>query len=112
MALRWSSRDEPVRKPTKTHTPGPWSVDDDGFDKTTPIEVRCDGYAIADVLRSGEWHSRAVEDANARLIAAAPRLLEALAQIARECPVSDGNRDRLRFGAIAREALALVDGDV
>jgi len=57
------------------HTPGPWIIDSDDGDI---IEVVSGDYFIADVHRlepKDEWR------ANARLIAAAPELLEALEEL-------------------------------
>jgi len=50
------------------HTPGPWATDQSG-----------DIYEVATNRGIGEaWHSEEIWKANARLIAAAPELLEAL----------------------------------
>lgn len=64
------------------HTPGPWEVGTEG--NGSPGFVYCDnslGSAVAVVYGPAMRHSvfsRAEEEANARLIAAAPDLLEAL----------------------------------
>jgi len=57
------------------HTPGPWVVYDDSNDgKTNRIEIAARGKTVARI-----YHSVPAEDLpNARLIAAAPDLLEAL----------------------------------
>ena len=57
------------------HTPGPWVVYDDSNDgKTNCIEIAARGKTVARI-----YHSVPEEDLpNARLIAAAPELLEAL----------------------------------
>jgi hypothetical protein len=57
------------------HTPGPWVVYDDSNDgKTNRIEIAARGKTVARI-----YHSVPEEDLlNARLIAAAPDLLEAL----------------------------------
>ena len=57
------------------HTPGPWSFYDDSNDgKTNRIEIVAVGKTVARI-----YHSVPAEDLpNARLIAAAPDLLEAL----------------------------------
>jgi hypothetical protein len=66
------------------HTPGPWSVEDEREDR---IAVRSeDGALIADCCDghyndSGDFIRAAESLPNARLLAAAPDLLEALRQI-------------------------------
>jgi hypothetical protein len=57
------------------HTPGPWVVyDDSNDDKTSRIEIVATGKTVARI-----YHSVPKEDLpNARLIAAAPDLLDAL----------------------------------
>ena len=57
------------------HTPGPWTFYDDSNDgKTNRIEIVAIGKTVAHI-----YHSVPTEDLpNARLIAAAPDLLEAL----------------------------------
>lgn len=64
----------------KTHTSGPWIVDQYNEDRATAyvttvergVDVPEKGYAIAAVSAIG------IDDPNARLIAAAPELLDAL----------------------------------
>jgi len=60
------------------HTPGPWVVYDDSNDgKTNRIEIAARGKTVARI-----YHSVPAEDLpNARLIAAAPDLLDALKNI-------------------------------
>jgi hypothetical protein len=60
------------------HTPGPWVVYDDSNDgKTNRIEIAARGKTVAWI-----YHSVPAEDLpNARLIAAAPDLLDALKNI-------------------------------
>ena len=60
------------------HTPGPWVVYDDSNDgKTNRIEIAARGKTVARI-----YHSVPEEDLlNARLIAAAPDLLEALQRL-------------------------------
>ncbi len=54
-----------------THTPGPWTVGADAYDmKITMLHV--DGESVAFIKKSAD------SKANARLISAAPELLEAL----------------------------------
>ena len=60
------------------HTPGPWTVYDDSNDgKTNRIEIAARGKTVARI-----YQSVPEEDLpNARLIAAAPDLLEALVEL-------------------------------
>jgi hypothetical protein len=64
-----------IRVMNTQHTPGPWVVYDDSNDgKTNRIEIAARGKTVARI-----YHSVPEEDLlNARLIAAAPDLLEAL----------------------------------
>lgn len=73
------------------HTPGPWVWDEDG------AALRAPGKRI--VLRDGEgiwnlWNNPSLKggmgEANARLIAAAPDLLEALQRVLRHIPAEAG----------------------
>lgn len=91
------------------HTPGPWTVYDDSNDgKTNRIEIAALGKTVARI-----YHSVPAEDLpNARLIAAAPELLEALEFIA--------NRQNLMFAEcsdaeeiieVARAAIAKATGE-
>ena len=63
-----------------SHTPGPWSYENEG--QTVYVGDQIEGQWIAQV-RGWGWlqklkNGEAVQDANGRLIAAAPELLEAL----------------------------------
>lgn len=55
---------------TTNHTPGPWAVDN--------LTVRWGGYFVADCDGKGDIARQGECQANARLIAAAPDLLDAL----------------------------------
>jgi hypothetical protein len=76
-----------MQQQSSTHTPGPWHLEDGLFDrgkKTYAAAVFSDAYAatIADIRLqyTPSTHQRTGHDeslANARLIAAAPELLEA-----------------------------------
>ena len=89
---RWhaGAGDEPTNMSTQTkHTPGPWEAYPHSKEPvTTIIGNRTDG--IAKVLASG---NRDLDDANARLIAAAPSMLEALKQAAFAIPTTHGAFD-------------------
>ena len=76
------------------HTPGPWTVESkDGSSVSTTVpmaETRTHGYRVGAQficdLNDGEYHEYqdgAEQLANARLIAAAPELLEALQELVR-----------------------------
>lgn len=66
------------------HTPGPW-VHRIRLDEGGNIGTK-DGYAICDMAYHYSSLDRGELDANARLIAAAPELLEALQAIAKFIP--------------------------
>ncbi len=88
-----------------THTPGPWAANDDGlvlgnldnYEGEAPLVCTC---GSADDFNM----EPALHLANARLIAAAPDLLDALETIAA------GNTDPDRMVEIAREAIARTEG--
>ena len=64
------------------HTPGPWRTKREGF-STVYVEARIDGGLIQEVAACGPTEAGLEQqEANARLIAAAPELLEALGLIA------------------------------
>lgn len=95
------------------HTPGPWLRDrESGFD----CDVRAaNGRKIASVNVQNQpkskegWALRKKEnEANARLIAAAPELLEALQEIA-DCGAEAWGEDRPCV-RIARDAIAKATG--
>ena len=68
--------------PTAEHTPGPWSAEEwTSRARTTvlaPIEGVAGGIVIADCGPSRSGYCDSETEANARLIAAAPDMLEAL----------------------------------
>lgn len=63
-----------------THTPGPWKVADGpkGVHVTGPLRYNADKHRPVAYIEDGDWH------ANAKLIAAAPQLLEALKDLLTE----------------------------
>ncbi len=85
------------------HTPGPWHVTPDSFVMTTSRP----SLGIARVIT----HVRGF-DANARLIAAAPDLLEALREIDGEavCPAAEYVPALPKIWEIARRAIAKAEG--
>lgn len=81
-----------------SHTPGPWKVD-------RPY-IRGAGRAIASLE---SWHNEVEDAANARLIAAAPELFEALRDIYAALVIEEISAEtRARARLRARDALALV----
>jgi hypothetical protein len=94
------------------HTPGPWAIDpNDGW----LITADCDGLVVAEIPygdlgeESGDRHHE-TNEANARLIAAAPRLMQALKSMVGRFGGSATvqlDRDALRE---ARAAIAEVTG--
>lgn len=85
-----------------THTPGPWHIAA-AQDRTYPhaIESRdssFDGFQLA----------RCVNPADARLIAAAPAMLEALRDLVEVTPETYDTRHEI---AAARDAIAAAQGD-
>lgn len=85
------------------HTPGPWSLDDNDLrDEAQMVLADRTGCSIADVFLQGRGGEC---EANARLIAAAPELLDALIR------VRDNNRKGVT-GAAAREAWAAANAAI
>lgn len=92
------------------HTPGPWI----GTKAGPTMEGYCQGDAVASIehntLVAGCFSDvkggPVVAEANARLIAAAPELLEALTRISRLSPPP--NLSGVDHPAIAREILAIA----
>ena len=103
-----------------THTPGPWHYSEviRGRDQYYR-QIRAD-FKIAEVHAchsgvAGTKEGRAEDEANARLIAAAPEMYEVLQEILAPCPVKGylGKYDRRRtYNARkkAREVLAKIEG--
>jgi hypothetical protein len=64
------------------HSPGPWTADLDSPIAAIPGHiVRVGGFAIALLWKGGGTHGVSRQRANALLIAAAPELLESLAEL-------------------------------
>lgn len=87
---------------TTKHTPGPWRVESGPYYRA----IRVDGEVIADVRQIG----RSFNESNARLLAAAPDLLEALEGLLavveqNDLPLSDPER------IAARAAIAKAKGE-
>ena len=97
-----------VAAPVGGHTPGPWEAVKANWDRTLirhalPGDAHVPGY-IAEVNNIGAGY-----EANARLIAAAPELLEALEALLGNCLDSEG---LAAAHAKARAALAKAGGSL
>lgn len=77
-----------------THTPWPWAADQNGL-----IHAGKNRLHIAQAATTGMGHAA---DANARLIAAAPELLEALRGMLAVWPYMECNETRSARAAIAK----------
>lgn len=85
---------------TTPHTPGPWKVDEDA-----PVIVSAqDGTDIA--IASGRAERGTVQEANARLIAAAPEMLAALVILVRDFDSAVDHAPE--YSAIADHARAAI----
>ena len=75
------------------HTPGPWQVDETytSMYMVTTTKARC---PVAEVMCASDMYScidpTQEEEANAKLIAAAPDLLEALRELVSDCEMASG----------------------
>lgn len=99
------------------HTPGPWhyfhggnewaiSRDEDGKENIARVHININGISSFDPRHI---ESIGESEENARLIAAAPELLEALQRLIKECEwqaeIGNMNGERIEFSA-ARAAIA------
>lgn len=96
---------------TVTHTPGPWTVEQDVVRNGDIHIFAAESLGIADVdvreyPEESESIPREIALANARLMAAAPRLLEALRYLANEASGflvrSDAQRHRVTNSRVLR----------
>lgn len=98
------------------HTPGPWLMDRNNVHTGTIATVHhCLGNDWADIW-SDKWMETGmgeeVQEANARLITAAPELLEALAEALAFCEANTfGGDDAAALIAKARAAIAKATGN-
>jgi hypothetical protein len=103
---------------TSQHTPGPWSSDTDAYVVNNSDEVLADVFYIES--HSPDLDPRLIRKANARLIAAAPDMLEALEDVLpwlqkaeaegvfANCAAPQGGRRAIER---ARAAIARATGD-
>lgn len=92
------------------HTPGPWDFDFPYIVAPDPSGTHPDLY-IAEVAREDEDGRVPPEDeqeANARLLAAAPELFAALAELVGEIDLATPSGRRAELVARAREVIAAV----
>lgn len=106
----------------QSHTPGPWERGD-GAANGCAGYIYCDdatGSAVASVVFSPDFIGRsdAETEANARLIAAAPELLEALKEIVKACEECEADENMSIVDAFtqdmedaARAAIAKATGE-
>jgi hypothetical protein len=95
------------------HTPGPWEAENNGhFWEISPKNiVSAQPYRVGDVCASDpENPNSGIQEANARLIAAAPELLEALQNILAVAGVRIDDPRIVQFDA-ARAAVAKATGE-
>lgn len=92
---------------TATHTPGPWQVVPEDKAESPWIVGTRDGGSIASCEPVGPWMSEQEASANARLIATAPELLEALKAVSGY--LLNAKID-LETGAPKKTAVATIEG--
>lgn len=102
---------------TAKHTPGPWLIQEPGLVTYKPEVVVAGHDPVVAIVRA--TFSQTIFDANTRLIAAAPDLLEACKWTATRCADCDG-QGRMYFesepnGCMScepvRDAIAKAEGD-
>jgi hypothetical protein len=93
------------------HTPGPWRIADEGSSEDGPLIIAPDDFAFVQVYGNNKKAK-----ANARLIAAAPEMFEALKLLQKLMPQMMGNGNVARsFGidfGLMNEALIAMDKSV
>ena len=90
------------------HTPGPWFVPTKSFG-TLYVEARIGGGMLQEVAAVGPTEKSEQQEANARLISAAPDLLEALEKIEKAAFATVCNPEWIANHA--RAAIAKATGD-
>ena len=102
------------------HTPGPWQSNDGDEPACCRISIEKDGAILAEVLNADDFPCLADDDeihrvdeearANARLIAAAPALYEALKDLLDVIAADELIPETVSYIREARQALAAADG--
>jgi hypothetical protein len=95
---------------TSMHTPGPWAIDMDFLVAPDPTGTHFDLY-IAEIVREdteGRVPPDDEQEANARLIAAAPELLSALQNLVCEAELGSPSGCRVAVLRRAREVVSAV----
>ena len=101
------------------HTPGPWRIKSDPmhFDTLTTVEGGAIGvrkpFGVQMIVQVGGDSDFQEAEANARLIAAAPELLDLLNRAVRRLEIAHANGDTIMREWIveARAAIAKVEGE-
>ena len=95
------------RQNTNTkHTPGPWTVASQDTE-TNEIPIKCGKSILARVAPRPHWD--ATQEANARLIAAAPAMLEALRAVA-ALANGQGRANLMEVAGQAQQIIAQAEG--
>lgn len=89
-----------------THTPGPWEQINNIYGTSRLAIMHETGIIVAEIT---DWPDTAIADANARLIAAAPDLLDALGRLLHMA--EEGSMPGPNTLAQARAAIAKAKGD-
>lgn len=103
----------PQRNPEMTkHTPGTWEEHRDEDAKRLEVRVPANaGFrVIATVERGFDDRAGAEQDANARLIVAAPELLALVKRYGRACLVCDANMSECETCCAARILVDRIEG--
>lgn len=96
-----------------THTPGPWRVNNGGRSRLPHIRAADGSYVMDAAPRGSRARSCVRQEADARLIAAAPELLSALRSLVRACDDEGWPRTAEQMAPLqyARTAIAAATGE-
>lgn len=99
-----------AKRENAKHTPGPWRTKREGF-STIYVEAPIGGGWVQEIAACGPTNDgSAQQEANARLIAAAPEMLEALRNICDEQDAQQGYASLAAYDQ-ARAIIAKATGD-